>query len=178
MEGPSARGAEDDRVEPCGMFVRYFAELDVSSSAAEEALLEAPKDWIPGLALGASARGEQLLTDVGFGGAERVEKLVVIELGLPIRLGSKVVLPMRWRPAGRGGVYPALEGDLELADLGPSRAQLAMTARYTPPSGLLGRLADRALLHRVAEATIKDFVERIVEGLRARLAVARVRPAS
>jgi hypothetical protein len=34
-----------------------------------------------------------------------------------------------------------------------------MTARYVPPFGLLGRAADRAMFHRIAEATIKDFVD-------------------
>ena len=52
----------------------------------------------------------------------------------------------------------------------PTRTQLAMTARYTPPFGLLGRVADRGLLHRVAEATVKDFVDRVGEALQGRLA--------
>jgi uncharacterized membrane protein len=45
--------------------------------------------------------------------------------------------------------------------LGEDRTQLAISASYRPPLGLLGRTADRVLLHRVAEATIKDFLDRI-----------------
>ncbi|HEX5903035.1 MAG TPA: hypothetical protein VF028_07985 [Actinomycetota bacterium] len=36
---------------------------------------------------------------------------------------------------------------------------------YEPPLGLVGRAADRALLHRVAEATFKDFLERVATRL-------------
>ena len=36
-----------------------------------------------------------------------------------------------------------------------------MSARYVPPLGAVGRAIDRALLFRVAEATIKDFLDRV-----------------
>ena len=45
-----------------------------------------------------------------------------------------------------------------------------MDARYRPPLALVGRALDRALLHRVAEATIKDFVDRVAERIVARRA--------
>jgi hypothetical protein len=152
------------------MFVRYYVELDLPFAVSDAALLSAPADWIPGLAIGARSRGERLLAEVGFGDDVRVERLVEVELHEPIRLEGKTLLPITWTPASGTGMLPALEGDVELAPLGPARSQLAMTARYTPPFGLLGRVADRALLHRVAEATVKDFVERVAEALRGRLA--------
>jgi hypothetical protein len=49
--------------------------------------------------------------------------------------------------------------------MGPARSQLSLSARYAPPRGAAGKLADRALLHRVAEATIQDFVDRTAEAL-------------
>jgi hypothetical protein len=160
------------------MFLRYFLELDAPVDVVERALLRAPESWIPGLATGASSQVQRLLVEVGFGEAHRAEKLVILEIGEPIHVASKVILPLRWKPAGESGLLPTLDADIELAPLGPAKSQLAMMARYTPPFGLLGEMADRALLHRVAEATIKDFVERIAEGLRPRLAATRVRPAS
>jgi hypothetical protein len=44
-------------------------------------------------------------------------------------------------------------------------ATLCSSARYQPPLGLLGSAADRALLHRVAEATIRDFVQRLAQAI-------------
>ena len=66
-------------------------------------------------------------------------------------------------------VFPSLEGDLEVAALGPDRTQLAMSARYRPPLGGVGRAIDRTLLHRVAEATVKDFVHRVRQAILDRL---------
>jgi hypothetical protein len=40
-----------------------------------------------------------------------------------------------------------------------------MSARYRPPLGMIGRALDKALMHRVAEATVKDFLDRVGERL-------------
>ena len=98
------------------------------------------------------------------------EKLVEISPGPPLRINSKAVVPMTWKPAGAEALVPTIEADIEVAALGPSRTQLSMNARYRPPLGLLGRALDRALLHRVAEATVRDFVERVGETLRTTVA--------
>ena len=43
--------------------------------------------------------------------------------------------------------------------------QLAINVRYEPPLGIIGAVADRALMHRVAEATIKDFTDQVATRL-------------
>ena len=60
-----------------------------------------------------------------------------------------------------------------MAALTPAASQLSISARYTPPLGSVGAAIDRAVLHRVAEATLKDFLDRIAEALPA-LAAAEV----
>ena len=49
------------------------------------------------------------------------------------------------------------------------RCQLAISARYDPPLGAVGRAIDRALLARVAEATVKDFLDRVRDSIARRL---------
>jgi hypothetical protein len=148
------------------MFVRYYLELALPFEGVEKTLLSAPQDWVPGLAEDAEARGQVLLAEVGFGPVGlRLDKRVAIELGEPFRLASKSVLPMAWRATGPHSVFPSLEADIEVAPLGESRTQLSVSARYRPPLGPIGRVIDRTLLHRVAEATIKDFVDRAGEAL-------------
>jgi hypothetical protein len=78
---------------------------------------------------------------------------------------SRTILPLRWRAAGGQGRFPALDADLEVAPLGASATQLSISARYVPPMGAVGRAMDRALLHRVAEATVKDFLDRVADAL-------------
>ncbi|MEX0833111.1 MAG: hypothetical protein WD276_04455 [Actinomycetota bacterium] len=142
------------------MFVRYFIELPLTLTTAEEALLREPQEWVPGLAHEAQGTGDRLLADVGFGEKRRVSRRFFVDVGEPMRFPSRTVVPITWQAADSAALFPTLDADLEIAELGPEMSQLSISARYKPPAGWVGRVADRALLHRVAEATIKDFLER------------------
>jgi hypothetical protein len=73
---------------------------------------------------------------------------------------------MTWEPTG--WLLPRLDAELELAPLGRHRTQLAISGRYEPPLGTVGRTVDRLALHRIAEATIKDFLDRVATTLTAK----------
>jgi hypothetical protein len=145
------------------MFARYFVELRVSPEVIEAALSKDPRNWLPGLATDANHRGDAMLAEVGFGEAIRVKREVKVHLGNPVVSSSKTIVPMRWEASGHPGLFPSLDADLEVASLGEGRTQLAMSARYAPPLGAVGRAIDRAFLSRVAEATLKDFLDRVAE---------------
>jgi hypothetical protein len=157
------------------VFIRYYVELAQAMPDLERLLLQAPASWLPNLAENADERGQRLLTEVGFPmDGHRIVKRVSIGVGASVRSSVRTWIPISWQATGPGGLFPVLEGDLEIARLGAERTQLAFSARYRPPLGLIGRTVDRALLSRVAEATIKDFVDRIAERLDAQAAAARV----
>jgi len=147
------------------MFARYFVELAMEAEDVERALFRDPQAWVPGLARTANHGGDALLAEVGFGTEIRVARTIAIEFGDPVRMSSKTVAPMRWVAVGAAGLFPSLEADLEIAPLAQGRTQLAMSARYVPPLGALGRAIDRAVLFRVAEATLKDFLDRVAAAL-------------
>jgi hypothetical protein len=149
------------------MFVRYYADLAAPFAEVEARLLDAPERWLPGLLEEAEGRGSTLLAEIGFavGEERRIDKEVELRIGEPYRIPGKTVLPITWSATGTQELFPSLEGDLEIAALGEHRSQLALSARYKPPLGAVGRVLDRALLHRVAEATVKDFVDRVVEAV-------------
>ncbi len=147
------------------MFARYFVELPLEAERVEEALTQAPDRWLPGIAMDANHQGDRLMAEVGFGDEVRIARQVSIELGSPVRMATKTVLPLRWTAAGVAGLFPSLDADLEIAPLGPARTQLAMSARYVPPLGVVGRAINRAVLFRVAEATLKDFLDRVREAV-------------
>ena len=144
------------------MFIRYYVDLPVRFGDVEAALLDAPRTWVPGLLRDAEERGQHLLAEVGFDvDTRRIDKEVEIEIGEPNRMPQVTALPMAWRGTGPERLFPQLDADLEIAGLGLERTQLSISARYRPPMGAIGRLLDKALLHRVAEATVKDFVDRV-----------------
>ena len=148
------------------MFVRYFVEVPLSVDRVERALLASPAGWLSAMAGVAQERGDGLLTDVGVGPlGTRIRRRVAIQLGAPVRFPSMTSLPLTWEPVGLGGLLPQLDANLELGSLGEDRTQMAISARYRPPLGVVGRAADRVLLHRVAEATLKDFLDRLGQAI-------------
>ncbi len=130
------------------MFVRYYLELPLPRERVEHALLGSPPEWVAALAGQAQQRGDGLLAEVGVGPmGDRLGRRVAVQLGEPVRFPSMTSLPLTWQPLG-------LEGLL-----------LAISARYRPPLGVVGQAVDRVLLHRVAEATLKDFLDRVGEAI-------------
>lgn len=155
-----------------GMFLRYYVELPMPFARAERALIAIPGSGLGALVEETGDQAERLLAEVGFTVADRrIEREVAIAFREPRRLGSRTLVPITWEATGPDGLLPTLEGDLEVAPMGPNRSQLSMSAMYTPPMGALGRALDRALLHRVAEATVKDFLDRVAAAMSDRGAV-------
>ena len=154
------------------MFARYYVELPYEREHVEHVLLTEPDAWLPGYATNANHTGDRLLAEVGFGDEVRIARTVAIDVGAPIRMPTKSVLPVRWTAAGAAGLFPSLDADLEVAPLGRERCQLSISARYDPPLGAVGRAIDRALLFRVAEATIKDFLDEVRDRIARELSAA------
>ncbi len=152
------------------MFLRYFVEIPHPLDRVEEALLRSPEEWLPGLAEGADGHGRRLLADVGLASpVGRLTKRMEVEVGEARRFGSATHLPISWKATGTPALFPTLDAFIELAPLGEERTQLSLSGTYRPPLGRLGRAADRALLHRVAESAIKDFLDRIAAAIQDRL---------
>ena len=109
------------------MFVRYYLELRLPAWQVEQAMLDAPADWLSMLAGEAQRRGDHLLTEVGVGPlGPRLGRRVAIEVGHPVRFPSMISLPLTWEPVGLGGALPRLEANIELRSLGEDRTQLEL----------------------------------------------------
>ena len=116
-------------------------------AGVEAALLDDPQSWLPGSRREANrARATTCSPRSGSARRIRVRRQVRVELGEPVRAATKTVVPLRWTAVGAAGLFPELDADLEIAPLAPGRCQLAMSARYVPPLGVMGRALDRAVL--------------------------------
>ena len=128
-----------------------------------EALVETEaENWMPVLLQQANGHGARLLSELGFKlGEKRIERQIEVTLGSPRRTAGATLIPIRWRAAASSSLFPVLDGQLEIAGLGAASTQLGLSGSYDPPLGLVGKVADRALLHRVAEVTVKEFLESV-----------------
>lgn len=149
------------------MFLRAFVEIRIPASAAVQVLRHLPRALVESFAEEAMDHGHTVLAEVGV----PLRKQVQIELGDPVELPSRTCLPLTWKATGAEVFFPALEGELEAAPLGKALTQIGLSARYKPPFGLLGTTLDRMFLHRVAEATVQDFVQRVASAIQSQITV-------
>ena len=82
-------------------------------------------------------------------------------MGSPTKGPGRLTVPLSWTAEGPTALFPRMDADLMLATLGPDASQLSLRGSYRPPMGAVGRALDRMLMHRVAESSVKGFVDRI-----------------
>jgi len=107
-------------------------------------------------------QGEKVPVKVGPSG---VAKTVEVEVGEPSYGPDAMRVPIHWRATGASKMFPEMDAELVLQALGADRTVVTFRGTYEPPLGEVGKVLDRAVLHRVAQVSIKDFVDRIVAAL-------------
>jgi hypothetical protein len=143
------------------VFVYYFVHLDRPFGEARTQLLEV-LSGLDGMAAAAYREGEEIRARIGVGAESlALAKTVRLEVGEPVGEEETMLLPIVWEATGTPGLFPRMEAEVVLAALGPNLTQLSLRGSYRPPLRALGRVLDRALLHRVAEASVKGFVDRV-----------------
>ena len=142
------------------MFVGDEVRLDIGFAAARERLLRLGEgDAL--MATSAEAYGPGL-TRVGVAG---VSKLVRVQARVLSWTNVSAALALRWEAIGPGGgLFPVLDADLTLTAAGAG-AMLTLAGAYRPPLGPLGQAVDRAILNRVAVATIRSFLVEVAAQL-------------
>lgn len=90
---------------------------------------------------------------------------VDISLGPVTRTAGCVRRHLAWRATAQARLFPVMEGCVTVIRAGTSDCVLEVKAHYQPPLGRVGRLADRALLHLLASASIERFADEVAERL-------------
>lgn len=156
------------------MFVSAETVLDIEFAAARPALAAAVDHGVlasaSGDAYGESGRGlarvGPLVSLGSLGSGRRVSRLVQVNFRSLATRGKTAALAIRWEAVGPGGgLFPVLDADLTLAPFGEPASLLVLTGAYRPPLGAAGAAADRVFLRRVAEATVRDFVNQVAEAV-------------
>lgn len=141
------------------LLVFCTVEIAASFEDASERLaghLDELQPWIEG----AFEYAEAVRAKVGIGGDRlRIAKTVRLEIGEPWELADGLLIPMQWEAESASSLFPRMDADLILTDSEGFGCDLSMRGMYSPPLGSVGEILDRLLLHRVAEATVRHFVE-------------------
>jgi hypothetical protein len=146
------------------VFVREEVRLEAVFGAARTGLAGLSRGgWLLNASQAAYGDGISGTARVGPpGGWPGVSKLVRVEVGDVVARADSASLPLRWEAIGPGsGLFPALDADITVTPDGERATRLILTGVYRPPLGSLGAMLDRALLSRIATATIRDFIGRL-----------------
>lgn len=96
---------------------------------------------------------------------EGFAKEVTLEMGVAEIHVSGLVYPMTWTASGGGVLFPELKADLMLAHVGHDETRLTVQGTYKPPFGVVGKVADRTILGRYADATVRNWLDKLAVAL-------------
>lgn len=68
---------------------------------------------------------------------------------------------LEWQAETSASLFPSMKAKLVAYALGPNETQLDLVGHYEPPGGVIGSAADWLIGHRVAEASVKRFLDDI-----------------
>lgn len=146
------------------MLAQASARLRYPADLVAAALLAPHHAW----AVALDGDGGELLAKVGIKvGKLEAYKHVQLRVGVSSAALSpgRLMLPVSWEAVGGPPIFPSMEGTLHVEAVGADSTRLTLNARYDPPLGNLGRLIDRALMHRIAQITMNDFIDRLAGAL-------------
>ena len=145
------------------MFVHYFTHVPLNVSEVE-ARLDSLRHNLTEMAGVAYREGEELRSRVG-PWVEGFAKEVEIEIGTAELHRTGIAYPITWTATGAEILFPKLNAELLLAHVGKTSTRLAIEGTYEPPLGVVGKVADRALLGRYADAAVRNWLDRLAEAL-------------
>jgi hypothetical protein len=143
------------------MYVQHHVHVNQPVAELSAVLESGPRRWFPKL----SGKGVSKV-GVHIAGVP-VRKRVVVELGEPVKTTTWAVIPVTWKATFPQKLFPVMEGKIELSPVEKGVTRLTVSGMYEPPLGRLGEGLDEALMHNVAEATVKELAEAIARRLQA-----------
>lgn len=147
------------------VLVHHSVHIDSPILAVSLALATGPGAWFQRLE---EPIEEPILAAVGpqIAGIGSRQK-VAVEFGEAVAGGSWTEVPISWQALAIPRLRPLMTGKIELAPVDGRVTRLTVCGRYEGPLGRLGEYLEDALMHRVAEATVRDLAESIAKRLEA-----------
>lgn len=141
-------------------FLRYYVELPFAMQQIDDVIGHIPGQWLDVAAREANVRGLLMIDSVKPAPAQLDTSHLCVLLSAAEYHPGLVRRPLQWLEVLGHSWEPVVRGDLELAELGPARTQLALSGQYRPFLTAT-ESTDRMAVQRVGESTLKSFVDRL-----------------
>lgn len=79
------------------------------------------------------------------------------------------IIGLEWEASKMPNLFPFMKAELSVYPLTATETQLNLEGNYEPPLGILGSMVDAALGHRIAEASVHQFIRDVAVYLRTEL---------
>jgi len=99
-----------------------------------------------------------------------LRKRVTMQVGDAVRTSSWAAVSVSWTATFPKRLFPRMEGKVALSPAGRNETKLAVSGMYEPPLGRVGEDLNSALLHSVADLTVKELAESIAVRLQRKTA--------
>ena len=140
------------------MFIKHTVHLKHPVHSVSEVLTTDPAKWFPGLS------GRKASVGIHVAGMP-LQKKVSVEIGEPVKTSTWAVVPVTWKATFPERLFPVMTGKIEVAPVDKDETRMTVSGMYEPPLGKLGEQIDEALMHAVAEGTVKELAETIAKRL-------------
>jgi len=97
-----------------------------------------------------------------------VRKRVSMRIGDAVLTSTWAAVSLSWTATFPRRLFPNMEGKVALSPAGLNETKLAVSGMYEPPLGRVGENLNSAVLHSVAEMTVKELAESIAARLEKR----------
>ena len=146
-------------VDTLNVFVQHSVHIGCPIEAVRTTLAAGPREWFPRFDGDGHAEVGPQVAGLGF------RKKVAIEVGEAVTVGDWTEIPVTWQATFVQDLFPVMTGKVELEAVDPRITRLTVSGMYDAPLGRLGKQLDDALMHRAAEATVKELAESIAKRL-------------
>ncbi len=143
------------------MLVRYFTSARAPHAHVERVMSDLEREMADS-AKDAYREGESLHQKMD-AGAGVPAKEVHLKVGQARIRRDGLAFPVTWRATGPTMLFPRMQADLVVSPMDEASTSVVFEGTYEPPLGFVGGAFDRLVMNRLAEMTVKIWVDRVVD---------------
>jgi len=106
------------------------------------------------------------------GPAPLVSAPVELEVGAAMQSLESTTIPMSWIATSGTRLFPRMDAEVVVSPMQASLTHLELRGSYRPPLDGVGRMLDRLAFHRIAESTVRNFLDRLAAAVTAEIRAA------
>jgi hypothetical protein len=161
-----------------GIEIRCYDYVNHSYTTVRDILTQNALDVFQKATIAATSRAQSVAAalHVDLGGIGVKADIKISVKGIEEKIadatsGPTTRLLLEWEAVTAPGLFPFMKAELSIYPLTSTETQLDFGGLYEPPFGPVGRAINAVAGHRIAEASVRRFIDEVADHLRKTLTV-------